>query len=232
MNNTYPLIIVCAGAHQPSLYRLPEILAEYSEHFFIGVDRGALELVRANFPLDLGIGDFDSLAHREKLELQEKSKAWLEYPSAKDDTDTEIAFEWISQHYPQSDICVFGAIGMESRRLDHLIANLYLPYQPRFQDLFDHTYFVEENLRMAWYFSGDHILQAGPVLPDYLSVISLTPVKSLKIEGAKYNLASQDFDFPRALVSNEFIALNQPIHLSFKEGLILVIWMNEEERFV
>lgn len=232
MNLEQPAVIVCAGAHQPALFRLPEILAKYDHHFFIGVDRGALELVHAHFPLDLGVGDFDSLAHREKLELQEKSREWIEFPAAKDDTDTEIAFRWISQHFPESDIYVFGAIGLESRRLDHLIANLYLPYQPRFQMLFDHTYFIEANLRMAWYFPGNHQLEAGPVLPDYLSIISLTPVNDIAIQGAKYNLEPTDFDFPRALISNEFLALNQKINLSFSQGLVLVIWMNEEERYL
>lgn len=67
------------------------------------------------------------------------------------------------------------------------------------------------------------------MLPDYLSIITLTAVEQLSIQNAVYNLGTTDIGYPRALISNEFIDKNHPVKLSFKQGLVLVLRVNERK---
>lgn len=223
------LVIACAGANKPALDKIPQLISQYHQIIFVGIDRGSLVLMEAGYPLRLAIGDFDSMTSEDKEAVEVYSQEFLPYPSAKDDTDTELAFAWIFDHYPQADLVVLGALGLRTSRLDHLISNLYLVYQDRFRPYFDRVTFIEDHIRLAWYFPGHHRLKAGNHLPDYLSIISLTPVKDLVIQGAKYQLRKTDLAYPRALISNEFVSINHEIDLSFSQGLIMVMWIDEKE---
>ena len=230
MNQDLPAVIVCAGAHRPALNKLPEIIKRYSKSIFVGVDRGAWELIQANYHLDLAIGDFDSISLEQMQMIKKQSNKCKIYQSDKDDTDTELAFCWIQEYYPSSDIYVLGGLGQGSNRLDHLIANLYMVYQPRFRTLLKQTQFIEKDHKIAWLGSGEHILYPDSNYPEYLSIIAMTPIEGLTIEDAKYNLRPTELFFPRAFISNEFISMNQPVKLSLTKGIMMIMWVKEKER--
>ena len=219
--------ILCAGADHPALHLIPTLISDSTDVIYVGIDRGALGLVRAGYPLTYALGDFDSVTDQEFEEIEVHSQETYRVQAEKDDTDTELAFEWVQSHYPQATVYLFGAMGASMIRLDHKISNIYLAYQPRFSEIILRTTLIEDNLRIRWYGPGQHQLKAGHSLPDYLSIISMTPVKGLAIQGAKYNLPPTDISYPRAYVSNEFVSNQDEVILSVEEGLLMVQWVDE-----
>lgn len=222
------IVIICGGAKEPALERIDDLIDRPEQAFVIGVDRGALELIRAGYQLDLALGDFDSVNAKELATIRDNSLEVLEYDAEKDDTDMEIAIEYSTKHFPHGQYMIFGAIGEQEGRLDHMLANLWLAYQARFQAHIDRFSFLEKNHRIRYYSPGQHLIRAEADV-DYLSIISMTPVSNLSITNAVYNLKEQDFAYPRALISNEFISSQDDIHLSFSTGLVLVLWVKEEK---
>ena len=68
------------------------------------------------------IGDMDSVDERDLEEYGAKGSTILTYPSAKDETDTELALHYALDLNPE-EIWIFGALG---GRIDHTLANLSL----------------------------------------------------------------------------------------------------------
>jgi len=89
----------------------------------IGVDRGALFLVRHGLSPDLAIGDFDSVTEEELAEIRARSRQLMTCdPVMKDQTDTEMAFSWALERKPE-EIILRGVLGT---RFDHTLANVHL----------------------------------------------------------------------------------------------------------
>ncbi|NGQ96190.1 thiamine diphosphokinase [Brevibacillus sp. SYP-B805] len=89
----------------------------------VGVDRGALFLVRHGLLPDLAIGDFDSVSADEREEIRAGAKALSTCdPVWKDLTDTEMALRWAIEQSP-AEIVLLGALGT---RFDHTLANVQL----------------------------------------------------------------------------------------------------------
>ena len=89
-------IAVFAGGHLTSFPRDFAV--------FVGVDRGSLAILRNDLPLDLAVGDFDSVTAAERQLIQEKAKMVITAVPEKDDTDTELALKVIlpNTHKPKS----------------------------------------------------------------------------------------------------------------------------------
>lgn len=107
-----PLILVT-----PLAKNIPFI----KEAEYIGIDAGAIRLLKEGITPAAAIGDFDSLKEEEKKFLQNRDNILI-YPVEKDETDTELA---LMKYYDKdhSPIILFGAFG---GRLDHTLANLSL----------------------------------------------------------------------------------------------------------
>jgi thiamine pyrophosphokinase len=89
----------------------------------VGVDRGALFLVRQKIRPRLAIGDFDSVTAQEMREIQAHAQEILSCdPVMKDLTDTEMALQWALEQHPQ-EILLLGALGT---RFDHTLSNVHL----------------------------------------------------------------------------------------------------------
>lgn len=218
-------VILCGGADAPDLARIQSITALYSSVKFIGVDRGGLKLIEAGHTLDHALGDFDSVNSQELATIKQHSHHLQSYSPMKDDTDMELALELTSNYYPEADYYIFGGIGEQAGRLDHLFANVWLIFQPRYQAIIHRLQFIEYNHVIKFYTAGKHQIEANE-RTDYLSIISMTAVRQLSIKHAKYNLEPVDIAFPRALISNEFINQNT-VQLSFIEGIVMVMWVTE-----
>ncbi|MDF2680726.1 MAG: thiamine diphosphokinase [Brevibacillus sp.] len=93
------------------------------EDWLVGVDRGALFLVKHGFSPRLAIGDFDSVSPDEKAEIEQHSQSVSACdPVMKDLTDTEMALTWALEQQP-AEIVLVGALGS---RFDHSLANVHL----------------------------------------------------------------------------------------------------------
>ena len=72
--------------------------------YFVGVDRACLRLLELGLPLDLAVGDFDSVSRSELEMIQSAAKDCMIAPAEKDDTDTELALKIIFQLYPEAEV--------------------------------------------------------------------------------------------------------------------------------
>ena len=174
----------------------------------------------AGFPVNLAIGDFDSLSAEEFSAVSAYADELHKSPTEKNDTDLELAVLSVLTKFQNNieEILILGAIG---GRFDHQIQIFYLPLQNRFSDIVDKIILRNETNSIRFVAAGQYNLVKEPQM-TYLAFASLTPVKALAIKGAKYELADMDFDRNLSLSSNEFIN-EQPVTLSFKKGMVAII---------
>lgn len=205
-------IVFCAGAPDPYV----DILEELPYDCLVGVDGGAHVLMNAGYTLDYAFGDFDSSA------VPTTIPQLTVLPCEKDDTDLEYALQHMLAGYRVDEIqkiIIIGALGGSSR-LDHLLCNIWLYHQKRFEKWIEKIIFLERFNTVSAVKNGRHqcYQQADK---QYLSFIGLTPIKQLHIQGAKYGVSGVDYPRPMALISNEF--LHKEVSFSFEEGILLVL---------
>lgn len=204
-------LVFCAGAAAPDL----SVLRTLTYDKLIGVDAGAARLAAAGFMPNCVIGDFDTAPPPPCSEI-------VRLPAEKNDTDLEAALMHVLPDYrPQAinEIIILGALG--SGRLDHLLANVWLAYQPRFAAYRSCLHFVENGNSLRFLDSGSHCVRRQTE-KRYLSFIGLTPLQGLTLTQVKYPLHNADYAYPCALISNEFLD-NTEMQCSLKNGLLAVI---------
>lgn len=214
-------VIICAGGPNPYLDAAKTLLKNKNTIHFVGVDGGAMVLMEAGLPIDLALGDFDSVDAQQKASIQAYAKECQAYSSEKDDTDTELALEIALIRWPEADFIILGGLGRGSGRISHLLANLWLFSQERFKPLVGRTRFLELGQEVRVLGPGQHSIPYQEWV-QYVSFVSLTPVKRLAIKQARYNLEPTDLDYPRAFISNEFVP-GQDIEFSWEQGNCLII---------
>lgn len=190
-----------------------------AETVFVGVDLGAKQLLDLNFPIDLAVGDFDSIEESVLQQVEHKAKKIEKLPPMKDETDTEHALGTIANVYPQAEYHLFGMLG---GRVDHLLSNLWLIYQERFAPIIDRVHLVEENNAVSFLRPGQHQIDRLKEM-KYLSFVAMTPVKDLCLENVVYPLDKYQMPIPLALISNEFLPGQNTMKIAFSDGLILAI---------
>lgn len=184
---------------------------------FIGIDRGALYLSASGFPLSLAIGDFDSLTPEEFAHVRIQAETVIQAPPEKDDTDTQLALMEALKRYPEAAIDLIGATG---GRLDHLLANLWVVLEPRFQPYAANIRLLDRQNSIRFYLPGSYQISHEKGM-SYLAYCCLTPVKNLTLQGSKYLLNNKDVPQPTSYASNEFVT--ETACFSFDEGVIAVI---------
>ncbi|MDH6364276.1 thiamine pyrophosphokinase [Enterococcus sp. PF1-24] len=184
---------------------------------YIGVDKGSWYLLEQVGQLDLAVGDFDSLIPAEKTVVLAKAGEVETAPAEKDDSDTQLALWETLQRWPQGEITIIGATG---GRLDHLLANLWLGLEQRFQPYLSQLEIADKQNRIRYYLPGSYTVQQIPGF-DYLAYCCLTPVKNLTLRDSKYLLNNVSVTTATAYISNEF--LTSKADFSFSEGCIAVI---------
>ncbi|QVI33601.1 thiamine diphosphokinase [Lacticaseibacillus chiayiensis] len=189
---------------------------------WIGVDRGALRLVKAGIQPVLAVGDFDSLTSEEFQLVHDRVQEIEQVPSAKDDTDTELAMKVALTDFSADKVTLVGATG---GRLDHLLSNLFLPLQPRFLVDIERIHLLDEQNHVDYYGPGTHEIQPLSGY-RYVAVINLTPVTDLAIIGAKYPLKSWSAAYPYAWASNEFIG-NNSFTVRWTTGQVAIIYSRD-----
>lgn len=206
-------ILLVAGGSQQTW---PQI--DFSEYdTFVGVDRGGLLLLEAGLPLDLAVGDFDSLSEEEFLRVKKEAKRTRTSPAEKDDTDTQLALEEALTIFPEAMITIVGATG---GRLDHFLANLWLPMEERFRPFIRQIVLKDEQNTISYYLPGDYTVMREAD-KKYLAYCCLTPVENLTLKESKYLLNQQHVPVPTSYASNEFIG--DTAIFSFDSGMIAVI---------
>ena len=91
--------------------------------FVVAADGGAAAASALSLPIDLVVGDMDSVAPELLASLRAADVAVEVWPRDKDASDTELALRSATGHAP-GRIVILGAVG--GGRLDHALANVAL----------------------------------------------------------------------------------------------------------
>lgn len=205
--------LLIVGGGSPKTW--PDKLTDFD--FYIGVDRGSLYLLEAQLPLDLAVGDFDSLTESERQRVFAKSQAHVQAPAEKDDTDTQLALLWATQHYPEAQ---YTCIGLTGGRIDHFLANLWMVLEPRFAKFIPQICLLDQQNSIHFYLPGEYTIYREKS-KKYLAYVCLTPMQSLSLYDSKYTLDQQRITYPIAYASNEF--LTNTARFVFSDGILAVI---------
>ncbi|MBM6613665.1 thiamine diphosphokinase [Desemzia sp. RIT804] len=184
---------------------------------WIGVDHGAIRLLKRGITPAIAIGDFDSITAAEMEYLTAKVSDVRSFPSEKDDTDTELAIQLALEECLPNKISVYGAT---AGRLDHLMSNLFFIFQPRFQQQASKIYLYDKLNSVSFYLPGEYTVTKEED-KKYIAFVCMTPVKKLSLRDVKYTLKEKNYDYPISLASNEF--RGQVASFSFTQGLVAVI---------
>ena len=140
----------------------------------------------------------------------------LRFPTHKDETDLELAFQYARQHSCQ-EVLLIAALG---ERWDMSLANIFLTAHPAYQGM--HVRLVDNHQELMLLHSGESLSLAGQ-LGDTVSLIPLsTRAQGITTQGLEYALANEDLVFgsPRG-VSNVFTA--ESAIISLREGLLICV---------
>ena len=187
---------------------------------FIGVDRGSLFLIEQGICPDLAVGDFDSVSEKELALIYSQSKEVLQAQPEKDDTDLELAVKAVFARSPQAQVTIFGAFG---GRLDHTLANIFLPSNPEITPYMQQIRLRNAQNQLCYCPQGRH--EVKPVAGmNYLAFMPADDGR-LTIEGAKYPLNESNYFFKKVYASNEFI--DEPVFLECQSGYVIVIYSKD-----
>jgi len=182
----------------------------------IGVDRGALFLIRHGITPHVAIGDFDSVTAQELEEIRSGSTHTEACdPVHKNWTDTEWAFHWALAQQP-AEIVLVGALGT---RFDHSLANVHLlsialrkGVACAILDKHNRIVAVNRSIRLK----PDPRYAQVSLLPLTMEVTGIT------LEGFQYPLNDATLTIGDSLgISNVLLADEGLIRV--KEGVLLVI---------
>ena len=209
--------IIAANGHLQAGEEYGHLVADGD--LVIGVDGGAAIALQAGLQPDVVIGDMDSIPENVRAVLQAHGCRFLEYPTRKNETDTELAVHYALQAGAR-EIVFIGATG---KRLDHTLANLFLLAMPELQGL---TCRIVAGDTDAW-LVRDRLEIAGQP-GDIVSLLPLSQdVTGLRTQGLEYALHGDTLRFGATRgVSNVMTASRASIRL--REGALLVLRVAQE----
>ena len=187
---------------------------------YIGVDGGCLKLLEQGLPLDIAVGDFDSVSETDLRQIQTQAKQVIQSIPEKNDTDLELALKAAFEAYPEAGVTVYGAFG---GRLDHFLSNIFLPTDPYLTPYMEQIQLVDGQNRLIYRPAGYHEIQPDPAM----SYVGFMPVGEgyLEITGAKYPLHQENYFLKAMYGSNEF--LDQPIQVSLDRGYLVIVYSKD-----
>ena len=205
-------IVVVAGGDSSLLPKNQDI--------YLGVDGGCLKLLKQGLPLDIAVGDFDSVSEVDLRKLQAQAKQVVQSVPEKNDTDLELALKTVFEDYPDAAVTVYGAFG---GRLDHFLSNIFLPTDPDLAPYMEQIQLVDEQNRLVFRPAGSHEIQPDPTM----TYVGFMPVGEgrLEITGAKYPLHSENYFLKAMYGSNEF--LDQAIQVSLDRGYLVIVYSKD-----
>lgn len=179
-------------------------LINISDYIFYACDKAVEDLTEQNIPIELAIGDFDSLGNLGLL----KGVKTIKLNKVKDFSDTSYA---IRHAYNQSDDVVLIG-GVKGSRSDHFFANLLL------LDKYNNLTIIDDTNKIFRLDKGVHLIKKENY--NYLSIFPLEDA-ILTVSGTEYNLEKELLKVNDPLgLSNKITSQSATIELH--EGVILV----------
>lgn len=200
---------------------------EKLDGLWIGIDRGALVLAKNKIKMEIAIGDFDSIdisGDWEYIKRSSKLSPLVVDSDKKNDTDTELALEYILKYYSIDKVNKIRLIGSNGGRLDHYLSNIFMILQERFDILVGKLMILDQQNIINFYKNGKYTLNAKDSY-KYISFITLGDVMNFSLTNFRYKLSNVNFKNIRVLTSNEFKHKNAT--LSFDNGFVAAIYSKD-----
>src|SRR5690554_5151332 len=186
-----------------------------NSHFVIAVDSGLRALKDIGVIPNLLVGDLDSIDEVTFNWSKEKNLEVLKFPIQKDQTDTEIAVDYLVEK-KTDEIVLLGCTGS---RLDHMLSNISL--LRKLSKLGIEAKIVDENNEIRYLNSNVSIEKKDG---QYISVvpISLDGI-ILTLRGFYYNLEHKDLEYSTSLgISNYIVNDIGQVILEKGEALLII----------
>ena len=154
----------------------------------IAVDSGIEHLLNLSLNPNTLLGDLDSISKKSLDEVKKNGVKILAFNSNKDQTDFELALNYLEET-EKSKVYIIGG---ESGEIDHLISIfLLIPSKSFFENI-------------IWLYGDKRIifrqkLELNIKKLTKFSVIPLTDLTNLSIDGAEWNLDNKDIQFGETL---------------------------------
>lgn len=204
-------LIVTGG--KVSIDQVKKLTEETLFDIIIGVDHGIDYLYEAEIDPELIVGDFDSCNHERLDYYNKKGIKRIEFPTEKDITDTNLAFD-IAVELGISELIVLGATGS---RVDHSLGNIMIL-----------TGYIDKiNIVLLNPNNRIRVINKQITLSksnyDYVSILPVGgDAYNVTFKGVKYPLEDANLRLQNSFgISNEII--EDKARLSVGEGMLIVI---------
>lgn len=178
----------------------------------IAVDSGIEHLNKFSLMPTVLIGDFDSISKDDYQSAVDNNIPIKTYQKNKDATDFELSLQNIKNPHDKNIIIIGG----EGGEIDHLLSIFSIISNIDFYENVTWLYEKETIL-----FKNDISLQIEK--NKKFSLIPLTEVKSLNIDGAKWNLKNKDVDSAQSLTLRNETTENI-LKISCQKGKFVLIY--------
>ena len=181
----------------------------------VAADGGARGAQHFGLPIDVLVGDMDSLSQRELDALIADGVDVRQYPPEKDFTDLELAL----QHLIERDVTWIRIIGGLGGRLDQALANVYLLALPSLRQCDVRLVAGKQETRLLY--PGQYLVHGSP--GDTVSLIPVGgDVHGIYTEQLAYPLTDETLYFgPARGISN--VMQMGSARVTVDEGMLLLV---------
>ena len=178
----------------------------------IAVDSGIEHLLNLSLDPNTLIGDLDSISKKSLDEVKKNGVKILAFNSNKDQTDFELALNYLEEA-EKSKVYIIGG---ESGEIDHLISIfLLIPSKSFFENI-------------IWLYGDKRIifrqkLELNIKKLTKFSIIPLSDLTNLSIDGAEWNLDKKDIQFGETLTLRN-ITNEEQLSIKCDKGVFAFIY--------
>ena len=178
----------------------------------IAVDSGVEHLFKLSLDPTTLIGDLDSISKKSLNEVKKNGVKILAFNSNKDQTDFELALNYLEEA-EKSKVYIIGG---ESGEIDHLISIfLLIPSRSFFQNI-------------IWLYGDKRIIFQQKIELNIkkltkFSIIPLSDLTNLSIDGAEWNLDKKDIQFGETLTLRN-ITNEEQLSIKCDKGVFAFIY--------
>lgn len=189
--------------------------SDFKDSYVIGVDKGAKYCLEKSIPMDIAIGDFDSIDNDIYQKINNTTKT-IKLNPVKDETDTAEALE-LAKDY--DEILILGAI--QGRRIEHLFSNMIELFKSDKK-----IYFKDDNSLM--YIENKEALFNNLLDYKFVSIFSLDDNTSISLKNMKYPLNNYNLKILDPLcISNEVVGEGK---LIVHSGRVIVVLSKDDSK--
>ena len=178
----------------------------------IAVDSGVEHLLKLSLDPTTLIGDLDSISKKSLDELKKSGVKILAFNSKKDQTDFELALNYLEEA-EKSKVYIIGG---ESGEIDHLISIFLLIPSKSFSE------------NIIWLYGDKKIifrqkLQLNIKKLTKFSLIPLSDLTNLSIDGAEWNLDNKNIQFGETLTLRN-VTNEEQLNIRCDKGIFALIY--------